>query len=197
MKFLEEKKQEQLEVSNESTTQNNYSNEVMNSFSDFVYSVEQFTFGFSLGIAIPRLTPLSMYQGMVLSVPATLSLDVFKEIGTALKFSSEILLFGMEINQGVPILNLFFSRVGLKFGYTGSFLYDTEKTSLPNMFAIESFRKTFTESIYADYVSFSLDLDFVPIIGRLTETMFNTHFDFHIYLHQQLFKFQFSIEIGY
>ena len=94
-------------------------------------------------------------------------------------------------------LNLFFSRVGLKFGYTGSFLYDTQKTSLPNMFAIESFRKTFTESIYADYISFSLDLDFVPIIGRLTETMFNTHFDFHIYLHQQLFKFQFSIEFGY
>lgn len=197
MKFLEEKKQEKLEATDESTTQNSYSNEVMNSLSDFVYSVEQFTFGFSLGIAIPRLTPLSMYQGMVLSVPATLSLDVFKEIGTALKFSSEILLFGMEINQGVPILNLFFSRVGLKFGYTGSFLYDTQKTSLPNMFDVESFRRTFTESIYADYISFSLDLDFVPIIGRLTETMFNTHFDFHIYLHQQLFKFQFSIEFGY
>lgn len=190
LKLLEENKQ-QNELKNDLT------NQAINSFSNFIYTVEQFTFGFSLGIEIPRLTPLNMYQGLVLSVPATLSLDVFKEIGTALKFSSEILLFGMEINQGVPILNLFFSRVGLKFGYTGSFLYDTQKTALPNMFDIESFRKNFTESIYADYISFSLDLDFVPIIGRLTETMFNTHFDFHIYLHQQLFKFQFTIEFGY
>lgn len=198
MRFIEERnKNNILNNSNSKDVNLNQNINQTNDFVDFVYSVEQFTFGLSLGIEIPRLTPLNMYENMVLSVPTSLSLEIFNEIGTALKFSSKFLLFGMEINQGIPILNLFFSRVGLKFGYTGSFLYDTQKTSLPNMFAIESFRKTFTESIYADYISFSLDLDFVPIIGRLTETMFNTHFDFHIYLHQQLFKFQFSIEFGY
>jgi hypothetical protein len=160
-------------------------------------SVEHFTLGLSATFAIPRITPLKMYKGIVLSVPTTLSLDIFKEIGTALKFGTELLLFGMEINQGVPFINLYFSRVGIKAGYTGAFLYDTQNTSLPNILNIDSFRTAFSESVYSDYLSIVVDLDFVPIIGRLSETQFNTRFDFLFYLHQKAFKFKFNIEFKY
>ena len=201
IKIMDQLKNERLQNSGNNQTeanqQDNYNDGLFNSVSDFLSSVEHFTLGVSATFAIPRLTPLTMYKGMVLSVPTTLSLDVFKEIGTALKFGTELLLFGMEINQGIPLLNLYFSRVGIKAGYTGSFLYDTQNTPLPNILNIDSFRTAFSESVYSDYLSIVVDLDFVPIIGRLSETQFNTRFDFLFYLHQKAFKFKFNIEFKY
>ena len=138
-----------------------------------------------------------MHKEMVLSMPTTLSLDVFKEVGVALKFNSEILLFGMEIHRGIPFINLYFSRVGIKASYTGSFIYDTQKTPLPNILYADSFRTAFTESVYSDYLSFIVDLDFVPVIGFLSEVQFNTSFSFQIYLHQKAFKFNFNMEFKY
>lgn len=176
-------------------------NSEASSFSAYAYnflsSVEQFTFGLSAKIAIPRLTPLTMKKGFVLSVPATLSLDVFKEIGTALKFNTEFVLLGAEINQGIPVLNMYFSRIGVKVGYVGALLYDTQNTPLPNILNIDSFRTAFTESVYSDYLSFIVDLDFVPVIGRLSEIQFNTSFCFQIYLHQKAFMFNFNMEFKY
>lgn len=190
----------QNSVSNNSAkvqSDKNNTNAYSNSFLNVLNSVEQFTFGFSLIIEVPRVTPLNMYKNMVLSVPATFSLEIFNDIGTTLKFGSEFLLFGVEINRGIPFLYLYFSNIGIKLGYFGFLYYDTLTTSLPNMLNFDSFRETFSKSYYVDYISLTLDLGFVPIIGKLTETMFNTCFEFQFFLHQQMFKFHFSFELEY
>lgn len=180
---------------NQNTNQDDSSNGSV--FSDFFGSVETFTFGFSIDIEVPRLTPLKFYKGLVLSVPARFELNFFDKVGSVMEYGVEILPLGIEINRGIPFLNLFFSRVGIFVGYFGNFVYDTNSTNLPNVIYLSTYKDVFANSTYLDYVSLSLSLDFIPVIGKLSENSINVLFDFQFYLQQPSFKFQFKFNFNY
>lgn len=191
------KKRELLSTNsqNQNTNQDVSSNGSV--FSDFFGSVETFTFGFSIDIEVPRLTPLKFYKGLVLSVPARFELNFFDKVGSVMEYGVEILPLGIEINRGIPFLNLFFSRVGIFVGYFGNFVYDTNSTNLPNVIYLSTYKDVFANSTYLDYVSLSLSLDFIPVIGKLSENNINVLFDFQFYLQQPSFKFQFKFNFNY
>ena len=187
-----------IRLMNEKESQNtSVENQTQFPFLQALASVESFTFGLSVDIAIPRLTPLTMHKGMVLSVPANVKLDVFKDIGTALKFGIEILPFGIEIDRGIQGVNVLFNNLGCRVGYYGAFVYDTNTTKLPNLLDIETFKNVFVNSTYVDYLLLSLDYDFTPVIGRLSETKVHTAFDVYYYITQDVFKFLLRIEFVY
>lgn len=163
----------------------------------YMASVDLFNFGFSAEFDVPRLTPIRMYKGLVLSVPASLQLDLFKDIGTALKAKAEILLVGMEINQGVPFLLTYFSRAGIKLGYTAAFEYDTKVVKNPSFIDVSTFSTAFTNSTYNDYISLILKLDMIPVIGKFSETEFQSTFEFDFYVKQPGFKFGFYMDFKY
>lgn len=191
------KKRELLSTNsqNQNTNQDVSSNGSV--LSDFFGSVETFTFGFSIDIEVPRLTPLKFYKGLVLSVPARFELNFFDKVGSVMEYGVEILPLGIEINRGIPFLNLFFSRVGIFVGYFGNFVYDTNSTNLPNVIYLSTYKDVFANSTYLDYVSLSLSLDFIPVIGKLSENNINVLFDFQFYLQQPSFKFQFKFNFNY
>ena len=191
------KKRELLSTNsqNQNTNQDDSSNGSV--LSDFFGSVETFTFGFSIDIEVPRLTPLKFYKGLVLSVPARFELNFFDKVGSVMEYGVEILPLGIEINRGIPFLNLFFSRVGIFVGYFGNFVYDTNSTNLPNVIYLSTYKDVFANSTYLDYVSLSLSLDFIPVIGKLSENSINVLFDFQFYLQQPSFKFQFKFNFNY
>lgn len=191
------KKRELLSTNsqNQNTNQDVSSNGSV--LSDFFGSVETFTFGFSIDIEVPRLTPLKFYKGLVLSVPARFELNFFDKVGSVMEYGVEILPLGIEINRGIPFLNLFFSRVGIFVGYFGNFVYDTNSTNLPNVIYLSTYKDVFANSTYLDYVSLSLSLDFIPVIGKLSENSINVLFDFQFYLQQPSFKFQFKFNFNY
>lgn len=164
---------------------------------DFIASLEECCLGVSAELDVPRLTPLTMQKGMVLSVPAVFGLDVYNNAGTALSFYGDFLLWGMEIQQGISPLYLYISRAGIKVGYHGAFEYDRAVTSAPNFVIPGSFDKVFRQSVYNDYISVKMNLDFVPIIGKFTETEFKTSFDFRFYLQKKSFAFLFGFNFEY
>ena len=160
-------------------------------------SVESFTLGLSLDIAIPRLTPLKKYKELVLSVPANISFDIYKELGTALSFGIEVLPIGIEINKGLPFINLFFNKAGITIGYYGAFVYDTISTKLPNIVDPKTFKEVFIGATYVDYLLFSLGIDFIPVIGVLSESKITSVLDFYYYIQQNTYKVQLRIEFLY
>lgn len=160
-------------------------------------SVESFTLGLSLDIAIPRLTPLKKYKDLVLSVPANISFDIYKELGTALSFGIEVLPIGIEINKGLPFINLFFNKAGITIGYYGAFVYDTISTKLPNIVDPKTFKEVFIGATYVDYLLFSLGIDFIPVIGVLSENKITSVLDFYYYIQQNTYKVQLRIEFLY
>ena len=95
------------------------------------------------------------------------------------------------------MLNLFFNKLGIKIGYYGSFVYDTKSTQLPNVLNIETLKNVFLSSTYMDFVTISLDFDFIPVIGTLSETKFNSSLDFYYYIKQKVVKFQLRLEFLY
>ena len=195
--FWDVNKTERIIKEKKENQKNSKNDKSQSFFLESLSSVEALSLGLSVDIAIPRLTPLKMYKGFVLSFPANIMLDVYKEVGTALRFGIEILPFGFEIKKGVPVLNLFFNKLGIKIGYYGSFVYDTNSTQLPNVLNIETLKNVFLSSTYMDFVTISLDFDFIPVIGTLSETKFNSSLDFYYYIKQKVVKFQLRLEFLY
>ena len=143
--------------------------------------ISQINLGMYARIEIPRLSPLKMIDGWVLSLPASVNASFFSENGTALKMNTEVLLLGKEIHDGFALLQLYFGRIGLKTGYELQLKYDTSKVLLPDI-RIENYAGQILSDTYVkDCFYFLLNLDFTTSIGFSTESMFSIENKFAFY----------------
>lgn len=145
-----------------------------NLFQESIADITQLNAGFYATVAIPRLNPLTMYKGWVLSMPAVLTAEFVNKAGTALDSSAQVLLIGREIHNNFIPNFLYSRRAGLWFGYNMALVYDTAETRLPDIrrenYLAEVFQGvSFTQAIYA-----VLNLDLNITTGKLSSVPINT-----------------------
>lgn len=159
--------------------------------------VSQVNIGLFATFEIPRLTPFSVQKGWVLSAPASITAELLNKTGTALEITSEILLFGNEIQNGIPFLYLFFSRAGLKIGYDFCLNYDTTKVRLPDIRRENYWNDIFSQSYVSDSFYFLLDSDFLIPAGKLSKIQFNMNAKTQFFLRSGGFQFSLNFKAAF
>lgn len=145
-----------------------------NLFSESIADITQLNAGFFATIAIPRLNPLTMVNGWVLSLPAILNVEFVNKAGTALAASFELLLIGREIhNTFIPSV-LYSRRAGLWFGYNMALVYDTAEVRLPDIRHENYLAEVFTDISYTHAIYMILNLDLNVTLGKLSTVPINT-----------------------
>ena len=144
-----------------------------NLYQESLMDISQLNLGLTALIEIPRLTPFEIYKGWVLSMPSTVRAELMNKTGTALEASFESLLIGNEVQNGIPFLYLFFSRVGLKGGYNLKLEYDTTTVQLPDIRRKDYLADVFHQTYFSDSVFATLNTDFLLPSGKLSEIQFN------------------------
>lgn len=143
------------------------------SYDERMRAISQINLGVLAKIEIPRLTPLKMINGWVLSVPASVDAALFNETGTALKVKTEILLLGKEIHDGFSFLQLYFGRIGLKSGYELNLKYDTAKVLKPDIRRKNYIGEILSDAFLDENFYFLLNIDFTTSIGFSTAMTFS------------------------
>lgn len=159
--------------------------------------MSQLNIGLYGTIEIPMLNPLTMYNGLVLSLPTTIYAEMFNQIGTAVKVGFESLLLGYEPQNGIPFLYLFFSRLGLKLGYELNLNYDTYKVALPDIRRKDFLWDIFSNIYVRDSVYFIYDMDFSASIGKLSEYQMNLAMKTEFFPHSKGFAFTINFRVTY
>ena len=156
-------------------------------------NVSQLNLGIITTIEIPRLTPLEIKNGWVLSLPTTVRAELMNKTGTALDVKVEALLLGNEIQNGIPFLYLFFSRMGLKAGYDFKLEYDTKKVQLPDIRRKNYLADVFSQTNISDSVFLIYNTDFLIPTGKLSEIQFNMDLRGEYFIKTNGFKISFNI----
>ena len=154
--------------------------------------VSQMNVGLIGKIEIPRLTPLQMKNGFVLSLPASISAELLNNAGTALKINPEILLLGWEIHDGLSPLLLYFSRIGIKAGYDFKLDYDTRQVKLPDVRRENYFMDIFSQSYINDNIYLLVNVDASSSVGFLSSEILSFELKAAFYPRSQGFVFNFS-----
>lgn len=155
--------------------------QLQESYDERMLAVSQINIGIFARIEIPRLTPLKIINGWVLSVPASVEASLFNETGTALQVKTEILLFGKEIHNGFSFLQLYFGRIGLKTGYELNLKYDTAKVLKPDIRRKNYIGEILANTSLDENFYFLLNIDFTTSIGFSTASMFSVENKFAFY----------------
>ncbi len=145
-----------------------------NLVSESLADITQLNAGFFATIAIPRLNPLTMYSGWVLSMPAVLTAEFVNKAGTALESSLQVLLIGREIHNSVIPYFLYSRRAGLWVGYNMALVYDTAEVRLPDIRRENYLAEVFQGVSYTQAIYMVLNLDLNITTGKLSQVPINT-----------------------
>lgn len=159
--------------------------------------ITQLNLGLFATVALPGLIPVRMYKGWVISLPTTFTLEIFNKSGNAIAFNAETLLIGKEINQGIPLLYLFFNRIGLKFGYNLNLNYDTTVVTLPDIRNSNYLSQVFSNSFYQGsfYLLFNMN-NTIPI-GALSDKIINSQFKVNYFPDTQGFTISLLFDVKF
>ncbi|MCR4580088.1 MAG: hypothetical protein K5681_07065 [Treponema sp.] len=194
MELLEANKTEALQQIENGQESGLTEEEVNALYDEQALDISQVNIGLFASVEIPRLTPLPIINGWVLSLPSTLSLELLNTTGTAMEVNSEILLLGNEIQNGIPLLYLFFSRVGLKAGYNFCLDYDTTSVLLPDIRRDNYLYDIFSQTYIKDSFYLLLNTDFIIPIGLLSKTQFNMNMKAEFFPRSNGFKFSMDVK---
>lgn len=164
-----------------------------NAYQENLLNVSQLNIGFIAAVEIPRLNPLEIKNGWVLSLPTIVSAELMNKTGTALEAKVESLLIGNEIQNGLPFLYLFFSRMGLKGGYAIKLDYDTTTVQLPDIRRKNYLADVFWNTTFSDSLFMIFNTDFQSPVGKLSEIQFNMNLKGEYFIKTQGFKVSFNI----
>lgn len=157
--------------------------------------ISQLIFGLYSTVAIPKLLPIDINNGLVLCLPTTINAELFMDVGTAVHSSVETLLLGYECQNGFSFLYMFFSRLGLKFGYDLNLNYDTYKVPLPDIRKKNNLWNVFSNVYLRDSIYCVFNMDFCSAMGRLSEYQFKLSLKAEYFIRSQNFAFGFKFLI--
>ena len=144
---------------------------------------------------IPFLMPVQNYKNIILCLPTTVHAELFYTNGKAVDAYAQLLLSGMEIQNG--FWRLYFPRVGLYAGYDIALEYDTSTVKLPDLRHLERFYDVFGSCSLNDSVYLKLDFGLTPVLGKFTKVQFQSSLRLEKYLRNQEWKIKFDINIKY
>ncbi len=128
----------------------------------------QFTLSANFGFDVPFLLPFFGLEDWVICMPLNFYTEWYSEKGISSETYAEVLLAGYEVQRGIPILNIFVKRVGIKAGYNLRFKYDTFITADPDIRNIWTFISTLQQSNLDDFAYITLTGDFSPAFGKFS-----------------------------
>ena len=144
---------------------------------------------------IPYLMPVQNYKNMILCLPTTVHAELFYTNGKAVDAYAQLLLYGMEIQNG--FWRLYFPRVGLYGGYDIALEYDTATVRLPDLRHLERFYDVFEHCHLNDSVYVKLDFGLTPVLGKFSKVQFQSSLRLEKYLRNEEWKLKFDINIKY
>ncbi len=154
----------------------------------------QITTGFFATGEIPFLMPVQNYKNLILCLPTTVHAELFYTNGKAVDAYAQVLLTGMEIQNG--FWRLYFPRFGLYAGYDIALEYDTVKVKLPDLRHPERFYEVFGHCSLNDSFYCILDFGLTPVIGKFSKYKLESSLRFEKYLRSKEFKLKFDIQIS-
>ena len=83
---------------------------------------------------------------------------------------AEVLLAGYEVQKGIPWLNIFVQRVGIKAGYDLNLKYNTLKTEDPDIRNLRGFVNVIKESELNDYFYINIEATLSPAVGKFSSS---------------------------
>ena len=144
---------------------------------------------------IPYIIPVQNYKNIILCLPATFHAELFYTNGKAIDAYAQLLLTGMEIQNG--FWRLYFPRVGLYLGYDIALEYDTVTVRLPDLRHLERFYDVFGHCNLNDSVYMKFDFGLTPVVGKFSKVQFQSSLRLEKYLRNEEWKLKFDIEIKY
>lgn len=156
----------------------------------------QFAFGINVGFKIPRIHPFSYINNFVLGLPLSIRSEWFGERGTSCNTIAEMLLLGWESHIGIPVLNLYLTRLGVKFGYNFFLEYDTVYFPDPDIRLIAEYFNVVKNATWNDFIYFSLEGTLSPNLGSLAKLQVTPIFQFEYHFREkkgERFKFTANI----
>ena len=144
---------------------------------------------------IPFLMPVQNYKNMILCLPTTVHAELFYTNGKAVDAYAQLLLYGMEIQNG--FWRLYFPRAGLYAGYDIALEYDTATVRLPDLRHLERFYDVFAHCNLNDSVYLKIDFGLTPVIGKFSKVQFQSSLRLEKYLRSEEWKIKFDIDIRY
>ena len=144
---------------------------------------------------IPFLMPVQNYKNMILCLPTTVHAELFYTNGKAVDAYAQLLLYGMEIQNG--FWRLYFPRAGLYAGYDIALEYDTATVRLPDLRHLERFYDVFAHCNLNDSVYLKIDFGLTPVVGKFTKVQFQSSLRLEKYLRNEEWKLKFDIDIKY
>ncbi len=142
---------------------------------------------------IPFLMPVQNYKNIILCLPTSVHAELFYTNGKAVEAYAQILLSGMEIQNG--FWRLYFPRAALYAGYDIALEYDTVTVKLPDVRHPERFYEVFGHCNLNDCFYFIFDFGLTPVIGKFSKFKLESSLRFEKYLRSKEFKLKFDIEI--
>ena len=132
------------------------------------YNPELVQFNVLMGVKLPRLTPLPDYGNWVLGIPLTFHMNVYGAGGTLNETYAEVLLAGFESQDGIPVVNLYLTRFGLKLGYDMQVKYNSLKLPQLDFSQLWNYYTNVKEASVSTYAYLTLESVFTPVIGMFS-----------------------------
>lgn len=131
----------------------------------------QLTASISLGLKIPFIIPIFSLDDWVVCMPLSLYTKWYGENGTSSESYIETLLAGYEIQKGIPGINLYLNRFGIKLGYDIKTSYDQISLSNTDLRNFKNFLNVLKNSEIDDYFYINLELGLTPAIGKFSDSI--------------------------
>lgn len=131
----------------------------------------QFTAAVNFGFKLPYILPIFNTGNWVICLPLTFYTDWYGQNGTSSESFIETLLAGYEIQKGIPGVNLYLNRFGIKFGYDIKLSYDEFQTPTTDFRDFYNFLKVLIDSDIDDYFYISLEATLAPAIGKFADSV--------------------------
>ena len=144
---------------------------------------------------IPYLMPVQNYKNMIFCLPTSVHAELFYTNGKAVDAYAQLLLWGMEIQNG--FWRLYFPRAGFYLGYDIALEYDTATVRLPDLRHMNRFYDVFASCSLNDSIYMKLDFGLTPVVGKFSKVQFQSSLRLEKYLRSEEWKLKFDIEIKY
>lgn len=131
----------------------------------------QFTAAVNFGFKLPYILPVFNTGNWVICMPLTFYTDLYGQNGTFSESFIETLLAGYEIQKGIPGVNLYLNRFGIKFGYDIKLSYDELQSPGTDFRDFYTFLKVLLDSEIDDYFYISLEATLSPAIGKFADSV--------------------------
>lgn len=145
-------------------------------------------FVIDLGFKLPHVLPFPYLNNLVLGMPLTVHSQWYGESGTSCDTYAEVLIVGWESQFGIPVLNLYMTRAGLKAGYDMQLTYDTLALPDPDIRSIGDYIEVLKKASWNDYVYLTTDAVLSPVAGFMTSLQVTAGVQYRYYIRRNAFR---------